>query len=91
MVRASEKCSSMTFIEVYICHRMEPSIANGFLELDLYFQGQTTQVNILTSKRWKNADTTIAIRWEVRYLPWNGATVNLVHHDLDLQFQGNNF
>ena len=53
----------------------------------LNFQGQTFQVAILTSKRSKNANITIAIRLEVRYLQSNDATANVVH-DLDLHFQG---
>ena len=34
---------------------------------------------------------TIALRQEVMYLPSNGAYSNVVHHDLDLDFQGNEF
>ena len=34
---------------------------------------------------------TIVIIYEVRYMPWNETTENVVHHDLDLQFQGHEF
>ena len=34
------------------------------------------------------SNITIAIRYEVSCLPTNGATANVVHHDLDLHFQG---
>ena len=34
---------------------------------------------------------TTAIRWEVIYLPSNGGTGNVVHHDLDLHFQDHEF
>ena len=51
-LRASEKCSSTTFIEVDICYRMDGNIANLFHELDPNFQGQTFQVTILRSKSW---------------------------------------
>ena len=60
-------------------------------DLDLNFLGQTIQVAIVTSKRSKNANFTIAIRKEVRYLPSNGATANVVHHDHDLHFQDHKF
>ena len=31
---------------------------------------------------------TIAIKYEVMYLPSNGTIVNVVHHDINLHFQG---
>ena len=37
------------------------------------------------------ANITIAIRWEVRYLPSNGATANVGHHDFDKHFQDHEF
>ena len=33
----------------------------------------------------------IAIRYEVKYLPSNGAAANVVNHDRDLHFQGLTF
>ena len=38
--------------------------------------------------RLESARVTIAKRVEVRYLPSNGATANVVYHDFDLYFQG---
>ena len=32
------------------------------------------------------ANITIAIRYEVTYLPSNGTTASVVHHDLDIHF-----
>ena len=55
------------------------------------FQGPTFQVVILTSKRWKNANISIAFRYEVRYLLLNGATANTVRHNLDLHILGHEF
>ena len=34
---------------------------------------------------------TIVIIYEVRYLPSNGATANVVYHDLDLHFPSHEF
>ena len=34
---------------------------------------------------------TIAMRLKSMYLSSNGATANVVHHDLELDFQGNDF
>ena len=34
---------------------------------------------------------TIAVRFEVVHLPPNSGIVNVVHHDLDLHFQGRQF
>ena len=65
------------------------TISNVVLhDLSLNFKGKTFQLAILTSKRSKNANITIAIRLEVRYLQTNGANTNAVHHDLDLHCQG---
>ena len=58
---------------------------------DLNFQDQPFQVAIFTSKRWRNANITIAIGWDVSYLPSNGATVNVTHLDSDLHFQNHEF
>ena len=88
MVRANEKCSRMTFIEVDICQNR--TISNVVLhDLDLHFQGQTFQVAIWQG--WKTANITTAIRQEVRHLPLNGATANVVCYDPDLHFQGHKF
>ena len=57
-------------------------------DFELNFQDQTFQVTILTSKRSKNSNITIAIIKKVRYLPSNGTTANVIHPDLDLHFQG---
>ena len=48
-------------------------------DLDLNYQGQTFQVAILTSIGWKMPTLLFAIRYEVRYLPSNGAAVNVLH------------
>ena len=37
------------------------------------------------------ANVIISIKWEVRHLPWNGITANVVCHDLDPHFQGYEF
>ena len=57
-----------------------------FCDVDLRFQGQTFQVAILSTKVWKQANSTLAIRLEVMYLPSHCATANVVHHDLDLHY-----
>ena len=45
-----------------------------------------------TSKTVKDrANITIAIRYEVRYLPSNGAVANVEHRDFDLHLQGHEF
>ena len=70
------------------------TIANVvFHDLDLNFQGQTFKLAILTSKRWIKMQTllTTAIRWEVRYLPLNGATVIVVRHNTDIHLQDHEF
>ena len=66
------------------------TIANVVLhDLDLNFQGQTFQVDILTSKGLKY----IHYYWHQirRYLSSNGATASVLHNDLDLQFKVTNF
>ena len=60
-VRASEKCSNMTFIEVDICHGMGPFRMLYSVTLT-YILKVKFQVAILRSERWKNADIVIAIR-----------------------------
>ena len=61
-LRTSEKCSEMNFIKVAILPS-NGTIANIVLhDIDLNYQGETFQVAILTSKRWKNANVTIVIR-----------------------------
>ena len=56
------------------------SLLNGIIanvvvnDLDLNFQYQTFQVFIYINR-------TFAIRYDVRYLPSNGATANVVSHD----------
>ena len=43
--------------------------------------------NIMQMMRDK-INITIAITWEVRYLPFNGAMVIIVHRDFDQHFHG---
>ena len=62
MVRASKKCSSMTFIEVDISRRFAKIAKFVLRDLDLNFLGQTFQMANLTSYCWKNANMTIVIR-----------------------------
>ena len=62
-----------------------------FRDLYLNFKCQTFQVASLTSTRSKNANITIAIKWEVKYFPSDGAIVNDEHHDVDLYFQDHEF
>ena len=52
-------------------------------DLDLNFEGQTFQLAIVTSIDWKMQALPLA----VRYLPSNGTTANVVHHDC-VHFQG---
>ena len=67
-------------------------IANVVLhDLDLNVQGPTFQEAILTSKSWKNANNTIAIKLEDRYLSSNGATANVVNYDFYLYFHGHKY
>ena len=75
--------------EVYTVTYLPMNWSLGSLrDLSLNFQRQTFQLAMLTSKRSKNANITIAIRQEVRYLQSNGVTANAVHHDLVLNLQG---
>ena len=56
-MRTSEKCSSTTFIQVDICHRMG-SFANFVLgDLDLHFQGKTLPCYALIKKIHRPAST----------------------------------
>ena len=59
--------------------------------LDLNFQSQTFQVATFTSKCWKNATNTVAVRSQVKYLPSNGAAANIVDRDRELHFKINEF
>ena len=53
MVRASKKCSSITFIEVDSWHRIRPIIANAVLcDLDLNFQGHRFKT-FISRKCWE--------------------------------------
>ena len=52
--------------------------------IDINFQGQTFQVATLTSKHWKNTKLLLPSDRKYRYLPLNGTTANVVHHELDL-------
>ena len=60
LVGAREKCSRITFRGWYLA--ANGTIANVvYHQLNLYFQGHTFQVAIVTSKGWQNANVTIAI------------------------------
>ena len=76
----------MTIVDFDICHQMAQ-----LQNLNSVTMTQILKVKIfkwlLTSKRWKNANINIELIWEVSYLTSNGATANVVHHDLDLYFQ----
>ena len=52
----------MIFMQVDIPYPNGVTFVFLSLDLDLNFQGQTFKVAILTCKRWKNANITIAIR-----------------------------
>ena len=80
----------MICIEVSRPIRIELANRTNFAlrDLDLYFQGQSVQVAILTSEGWNKAIITIAIRKEVMYSPSNGAIANVKHHDYVLHFKG---
>ena len=73
---------NMTFVQVDIRHRMAQL---------LNFQVQTLQLAILTQLRLEKANVTIANKQEVRYLPLNGATATVVHHDFDLNLKVTKF
>ena len=53
MVSASEKCSSMTFIEIYNLPSNGTIVNLVLRDLDLNLHSQTFRVAILTSKRWR--------------------------------------
>ena len=50
-------------------------------------QAQKHEGQMMTNGANNNA----AVRSEVRYLPSNGTTANVVNYDLDLHFQGHKF
>ena len=83
----------MTFIEAGICHRTPPLRTLFTVNLIINFQSQTFQVSVLTSKRWKVQ--TLLLPSDKKKsdinLPAYGATANVVHRDLDLNFQGHTF
>ena len=61
-------------------------------DLDINFQVQIFEEDIMTSKCWKkNANIIVAIGYEVRYSSSNCVTANVVHHNLDLNNQGHEF
>ena len=68
-----------------------------FSDLDLNCRGQSFQLAILTSKRWKMLTLLLPSYWKspaflcVGNFPSNCATANVVYHDLDLYFQGHEF
>ena len=78
------------FVVVDICHG-NGTIAFAALCDLAYIFSTNFLIGYFTSKRWVNANITIAVRLEVRYLPLKGATANVVRRDLDLQFQGHEF
>ena len=44
----------------------------------------------ISCKLWELAQT-LLLSWDMKYLPSNGTTVNVIHRDLDLHFQGHEF
>ena len=64
-------------------------------DLDLHFKVKVLAFflasRIFRKQRKLEKNITTVIRWEVIYLPSNGDTGNVVHHDLDLHFQGHEF
>ena len=85
-MRAIEKCSVCSLYRlIFAIERTNSNVV--IRNLSLNFQCQTFRLAILTHKRSKNANITIAMRLEVRYLQLNSATANAVRHDLDLHFQ----
>ena len=85
MVRASEKCSSMTYRDWYLHNG---TIANVvFCDLDLNIEGHKS-VMLRSRKSWElcnNASYDVCRRW---YLLLNYTIVNVVLRDIDLHFQG---
>ena len=73
-MRISQKRSELAkilkraFITIDICHRMEQSWVVVLRDLNLNFQGQISQVAVCQVNT-ENAHITIAVRYEVRYLP----------------------
>ena len=61
------------------------------LDTNLHFQGQSFDIflfaNIFETVR-DIANITIVVRYEVEHLTSNGATATVMHHGLDLYFQG---
>ena len=80
-VRASGKCSSTTFIEVDISHRIAPLRMLYIVTLTYMFMVTCLEIICLISrKRWQLAKTA-QVRLLERYLPLNGTTANVVNRD----------
>ena len=89
-VRAIEKCSYVTFIQVDMWHRMEP--------LRILYSVTVTYVLKIKLFKWlfrqvqaEKYNIYIFIRKDVRYLPTNDIIANVVHQDLNLHFEGHKF
>ena len=89
IVRANEKCSGTTFIEVDICNGMTPlrilySVTLTYIFKVSYLKRLSKQLRELSQKYVMS----FCRCW---YSPSNGTIVNVVLHDLDLHFQGQTF